>query len=100
MSNGTLSFVIELKEKVSSELAKLKTSVASTKSAFQSSMDSMKSQFASAFTATAIVGAVRSVLAYVGQIKDASESTGIGVERFQALPPPPSRMAWIWEHLQ
>jgi hypothetical protein len=85
MSNGTLSFVIELKEKVSSELAKLKTSVASTKSAFQSSMDSMKSQFASAFTATAIVGAVRSVLAYVGQIKDASESTGIGVERFQAL---------------
>lgn len=73
MSN-VLSFIIRAKDEVSATLTRIK-----------SAFGGMGGSLAGAFSVTAIAAFGKSVLNYVGQIKDASEATGISTDKFQAL---------------
>lgn len=86
MSNdGKLTFIAELKERVNADLARMRQSVANTKSSFQSAFAGIRGYVGAAFGVGAIVGFARSLLDYVGKIKDASEATGLSTTHFQAL---------------
>jgi hypothetical protein len=78
---STLSFIIEARDKASEVLHKVGDSF----SAMRAKMSGIGGAITGAFSVTAILAFAKSVLDYSGQIKDASEATGLSTERFQAL---------------
>lgn len=76
-----LSFIIEARDNASKTINNVKQSF----SGMGSLLGGLKGQILSAFTVGAVVSFGKSVVDYVGQIKDASEATGIASDRFQAL---------------
>lgn len=76
-----LSFIIEARDKASEVIGKVSKSFES----MRDMMTGIKGAIAGALSVTAITSFAKSVLEYTGQIKDASEATGISTERFQAL---------------
>jgi hypothetical protein len=83
--SGKLSYVLELQDRLSATLDRARSSVATAKSDLGGAFDAIKARIAGAFTATAVYSFVRSIENYAGQIKDASDATGLSVERFQVL---------------
>lgn len=83
--NEKLSFIVELKQTVDQEIAKIKRAAVETKSSVSSAFSSIKGYIVGAFTVTAVTAFARSVLDYVGKIKDAAAATGISTTQFQAL---------------
>ena len=76
-----LSFIIEAKDKASDVLHKVGDSFQS----MRAKMSGIGGAIAGALSVSAIAAFAKSVLDYAGQIKDASEATGLSTERFQAL---------------
>jgi hypothetical protein len=76
-----LSFIIEARDDASKIINNVKQSF----SGMGSLLGGLKGQILSAFTVGAVVSFGKSVVDYVGQIKDASDATGIASDRFQAL---------------
>lgn len=78
---SVLSFIIEAKDKASDVFHKVGNSLQTLRSKFAG----MGGAIAGAFSISAIAAFGKSVLDYAGQIRDASEATGLSTVRFQAL---------------
>lgn len=76
-----LSFIIDVKDRASSALKNIKSGFEN----LRAQASGIGGAVVGALSVTAIGSFAKSVLDYVGNIKDASAATGISVERFQAL---------------
>lgn len=82
---GSIQFSVVFKEYASAAMEKVKGMLAGLKTQANSVGRDVSSRFGQMFTVGALLAFGRSVVNYMGQIKDASEATGLAADNFQAL---------------